>query len=107
MLQRFNTYLLSIVLGSGALLWIAGDDFRAWIARGTQQSMQKSVADGQHWTEDCTLLEDNIDRGWLRPAQNRLQCVSVIVNVDKADYERALQAWAQVDPSPRSPEQVK
>ncbi|WP_323612628.1 hypothetical protein [Pectobacterium versatile] len=107
MLQRFNSYLLSIVLGSAVLLWVAGDDFKAWLARGAQQTLQESVADGQRWTEGCTLLEDNIDRGWLRPAQNRLQCGSVIVNVDKADYERALQAWSQAEVSQHPAEQVK
>lgn len=44
----------------------------------------------RHWMNDCRLLESNIDRGFLSPAQNRLQCGDVIENVSKADYDRAI-----------------
>ncbi len=43
-----------------------------------------------HWKNDCRLLESNIDRGFLSPAQNRLQCGDVIENVSAADYDRAI-----------------
>ncbi|MEJ0233378.1 MAG: hypothetical protein WDX04_23330 [Klebsiella michiganensis] len=43
-----------------------------------------------HWKNDCRLLESNIDRGFLSPAQNRLQCGDVIENVSKADYDSAV-----------------
>ena len=42
------------------------------------------------WINDCRLLESNIDRGFLSPAQNRLQCGDVIENVSAADYDRAI-----------------
>lgn len=44
----------------------------------------------RHWINDCRLLEVNIDRGFLSPAQNRLQCGDVIENVSKTDYDRAI-----------------
>ena len=49
----------------------------------------------RHWINDCRLLESNINRGFLSPAQNRLQCGDVIENVSKADYDRAIRGDKQ------------
>ncbi|MBA7848637.1 hypothetical protein HV205_30060 (plasmid) [Klebsiella sp. RHBSTW-00465] len=50
----------------------------------------------RHWMNDCRLLESNIDRGFLSPAQNRLQCGDVIENVSKADYDSAINGGEQI-----------
>lgn len=49
-----------------------------------------------HWINDCRLLEKNIDRGFLSPAQNRLQCGDVIENVTKADYDSVVNGGEQI-----------
>ncbi|MGM1324532.1 hypothetical protein ACS0TW_00395 [Klebsiella michiganensis] len=54
-----------------------------------------SDAQSQYWINNCRLLEVNIDRGFLSPAQNRLQCGDVIENVSKADYDRAIRGDKQ------------
>lgn len=49
-----------------------------------------------HWKNDCRLLESNINRGFLSPAQNRLQCGDVIENVSKADYDSAVNGGKKI-----------
>ncbi|RLM11849.1 hypothetical protein BIY27_12260 [Gibbsiella quercinecans] len=44
----------------------------------------------EHWINDCRLLETNIDKGFFSPEQNRLQCGDVIENVNKDDYDMAI-----------------
>ncbi|MEQ0232527.1 hypothetical protein [Klebsiella sp. CN_Kp109] len=55
-----------------------------------------SDAQSQYWINDCRLLETNIDRGFLSPAQNRLQCGDVIENVSKADYDSVVNGGEQI-----------
>lgn len=44
----------------------------------------------QHWKNDCTLIETNIDNGIFSPSQNRLQCGEVIENVSAKEYDRVM-----------------
>ena len=53
-------------------------------------------AQAHHWINDCRLLESNIDRGFLSPAQNRLQCGDVIENVSKADYDSTVNGGKKI-----------
>ena len=55
-----------------------------------------SDAQSQYWINNCRLLEVNIDRGFLSPAQNRLQCGDVIENVSKADYDSAVNGGKKI-----------
>ncbi|EDS6807045.1 hypothetical protein AZH90_004313 [Salmonella enterica subsp. enterica serovar Legon] len=48
---------------------------------------------GARWVNECRLTEENIDPGLFRFAKNRLQCGDVVVNIDRADYERDIRAW--------------
>ena len=50
----------------------------------------------RHWINDCRLLESNIDRGFLSPAQNRLECGDVIENVSKADYDSTVNGGKKI-----------
>lgn len=56
----------------------------------SSESHTVSDAQSQYWINNCRLLESNIDRGFLSPAQNRLQCGDVIENVSKVDYDSAI-----------------
>ena len=49
-----------------------------------------------HWKNDCRLLETNIDKGFFSPAQNRLQCGDVIENVNKTDYDSAINGGKKI-----------
>ncbi|MFH7223671.1 hypothetical protein, partial [Klebsiella pneumoniae] len=49
-----------------------------------------SAAQSQYWINNCRLLEVNIERGFLSPAQHRLPCGDVLENVSKADYDSAV-----------------
>lgn len=55
-----------------------------------------SDAQSQYWINNCRLLEVNIDRGFLSPAQNRLQCGDVIENVSKADYDSTVNGGKKI-----------
>ncbi len=50
-------------------------------------SSTPSDEQSQHWKNDCTLIETNIDRGFFSEPQHKLQCGGVTENVRAKEYD--------------------
>lgn len=48
---------------------------------------------GRHWKTECSLIEANVQTGFLNDAVNKLRCEGVIVNVPVNAYETYTEQW--------------
>lgn len=48
---------------------------------------------GRHWKTECSLIEANVQTGFLNDAVNKLRCEGVIVNVPVYAYEAYTEQW--------------
>lgn len=116
-MMNFSQIALS-VLNSGwfslifiiAIVWVffPGNNFDFWdklflaciciisftiIASMSYDSEQKLVDSGKYYTENCVLIEENIDNGFFSKNTNKLQCGETLKNVTVNDYNNAIDAY--------------
>ncbi|HGA2980034.1 TPA: hypothetical protein ACIR47_004843 [Klebsiella aerogenes] len=48
---------------------------------------------GRHWKTECSLIEVNVQTGFLNDAVNKLRCEGVIVNIPVNAYEAYTEQW--------------
>lgn len=48
---------------------------------------------GEHWKNDCKLLEANIQTGTFTNSVNKLDCAGVTINVPKPEYDVYIRQW--------------
>ena len=48
---------------------------------------------GRHWKNDCKLLEVNIQTDSFPTSVNKLDCVGIIINVPRLQYDEYIRQW--------------
>lgn len=86
--------IFRISMGIMALCaFIIASAILASIPASLHDSEQKLVDSGKYYTEQCVLIEGNIDNGFFSDKTNKLQCGKTLKNITVNDYNRAIDAY--------------
>lgn len=58
-----------------------------------QEETDKNMSLGRYYSEQCKLIEGNINNGFFSSNTNRLSCNGSILNVTVADYDKAIETY--------------
>jgi len=85
--------IVSIVSGLGFfLLFIV---LLAQIYFSMQDATKAQIEQGRYYTEECHILETNIEINLVYPYTNKLQCGPIIDYVDIKSYREAIKAYQE------------
>lgn len=67
--------------------------FFSYGAYSHQEETDKNMSLGRYYSEQCKLIEGNIDNGFFSSNTNRLSCNGSILNVTVSDYDKAIETY--------------
>ncbi|WHT81900.1 hypothetical protein [Providencia rettgeri] len=67
--------------------------FFSYGAYSHQEEIDKNMSLGRYYSEQCKLIEGNIDNGFFSSNTNRLSCNGSILNVTVSDYDKAIETY--------------
>ncbi|HEM8838392.1 TPA: hypothetical protein U2R15_004100 [Klebsiella aerogenes] len=76
---------------AGAFTALAGFAISFVMVRLTYSTSE--IDAGRHWKTECSLIEANVQTGFLNDAVNKLRCEGVIVNIPVNAYEAYTEQW--------------
>lgn len=76
---------------AGAFTALAGFAISFVMVRLTYSTSE--IDAGRHWKTECSLIEENVQGGFLNDTINKLRCEGVIVNVPVYAYEAYIEQW--------------
>lgn len=83
--------VISIVSGLGFLLLFIA--LLAQIYFSMQDATKAQIEQGRFYTEECHILETNIEINLVYPHTHKLQCGPLIIYVDIKSYREAVKAY--------------
>ena len=83
--NRGNTFIFSVLITLAAFVTVVV------FTRGAF-TMDELEA-GRHWKNDCKLLEVNIQTGSSPTSVKKLDCVGIIINVPRIQYDEYIRQW--------------
>lgn len=76
---------------AGAFTALAGFAISFVMVRLTYSASE--IDAGRHWKTECSLIEANMQSGFLNDAVNKLRCKGVIVNIPVNAYKAYTEQW--------------
>ena len=83
--NRGNTFIFSVLITLAA--------FAMLIVFLSSSFTMDELEAGRHWKNDCKLLEVNIQTGSSPTSVNKLDCVGIIINVPRIQYDEYIRQW--------------
>ncbi|HHR6502994.1 TPA: hypothetical protein ACS8CD_003561 [Providencia alcalifaciens] len=67
-----------------------------WLSSGKRKEKSLSqISLGEHYANQCQLIETNIDNGLFQSNTNKLKCGDVIENVTVVEYQDAVKTYQE------------
>ena len=83
--NRGNTFIFSVLITLAA--------FAMLIVFLSSSFTMDALEAGRHWKNDCKLLEVNIQTDSFPTSVNKLDCVGIIINVPRLQYDEYIRQW--------------
>lgn len=83
--NRGNTFIFSVLITLAA--------FAMLIVFLSRSFTMDELEAGRHWKNDCKLLEVNIQTDSFSTSVNKLDCVGIIINVPRLQYDEYIRQW--------------
>ena len=85
--------IIAGALISGICVIILAIAAPAYISKSSDVTTSKYIKDGKYYTDNCTLIEENINNGFFSSNTNKLQCGKTIKNITTDSYNNAVNAY--------------